>query len=63
MAIVSGMNEITFDVRGFEAISLHLNVRTLPDGMIVTAQVVNNFEPDAEDDFKLIEEKPYFNSS
>jgi hypothetical protein len=60
VAIVSGMNEITFDVEGFEAISLHLNVRALSDGMIVTAQIVNNFEPNAEDDFKLIEENTLF---
>ena len=28
--------------------------------MIVTTQIVNNFEPDAEDDFKLIEENTLF---
>lgn len=58
--VASGMNEIVFDSKGFEEITLHLNVRILSDGMIVTAQVVNNFEPEANDDFKLIEENALF---
>ena len=55
-----GLHKIGMGKKGFDNLALFLRTKTSNHGINITAQLANDFKPDADSDYDIIDEKSFF---